>query len=56
MLENSIRAARKEVTLTKQLKLSRQDAELFLAALENPSSPHPKLMQAFKNYDKLLGK
>ena len=56
ILENSLKAARREITRTEEFKLARRDAELFLSALENPKAPHPALVQAFKNYEKVFGK
>lgn len=52
MLQNSIKAARRELSEVEKVALSKRDAELFLAALMNPSAPNAALKSAFKDYDK----
>lgn len=54
MLQNSIQAARREMTEIKRLSLSQKDAELFLTALTAPPAPNAALKSAFKNYDKRI--
>ncbi len=52
MLQNSIKAARRELAEVEKIFLSKQDADLFYSALMNPSAPNAALKSAFKDYDK----
>lgn len=52
MLQNSIKAARRELAEVEKISLSRKDAEIFLNALINPPSPNEALRAAFKSYEK----
>ncbi len=56
ILKNSLKAAREEISMLEKFRLSRRDAELFLSSLENPQTPYPALVQAFKDYNKAFGK
>lgn len=55
ILENSLKAARRELSSIQELSLAKRDAEIFLAALENPSGPNPALKKAFQKYDAEYG-
>lgn len=52
MLQNSIKAARRELSEVEKTSLSKRDAELFLSALTNSAAPNAALKSAFKDYDK----
>lgn len=52
MLQNSIKAARKELAEIEKVSLSSRDAEIFFSALLSPHSPPSALKKAFKNYEK----
>jgi uncharacterized protein (DUF1778 family) len=52
MLQNSIKAARRELAEIEKVSLSKRDAELFFSALMNPPAPNAALKAAFKDYDK----
>ncbi len=52
MLQNSIKAARRELAEVEKISLSKRDAELFLSALVNPPNSNAALKAAFKDYDK----
>jgi uncharacterized protein (DUF1778 family) len=52
ILENSLKAARAELSAVDVLKLAKNDAEAFFDALENPKTPHPAIVSAFKSYEK----
>ncbi len=52
MLQNSIKAARKELAEVEKISLTKRDAELFLSALTNPKAPNAALKAAFKDYEK----
>jgi len=52
MLQNSIRAARKELSEVERTSLTERDAHVFFAALTNPPAPNEALKKAFKDYAK----
>lgn len=52
MLQNSLRAARKELSEVERTSLTERDALVFLAALTNPPAPNEALKKAFKDYAK----
>ena len=52
MLQNSIKAARRELAEVDKISLTKRDAELFFSALMNPTTPNGALKSAFKDYDK----
>lgn len=52
MLQNSIKAARRELAEVEKISLTKRDAELFLSALTNPQAPNAPLKAAFKDYEK----
>lgn len=52
MLQNSIKAARREIAEIEKISLSKKDAELFLSALTHAPSPNAALKAAFKDYAK----
>jgi uncharacterized protein (DUF1778 family) len=56
MLQNSIKAARRELAEIDKMSLTKQDAELFFSALLNPIAPNRALKSAFKDYDKQSSK
>jgi len=52
MLQNSIKAARRELAEVEKMSLSKRDADLFFSALTNPAAPNSALKSAFKDYEK----
>jgi uncharacterized protein (DUF1778 family) len=52
MLQNSIKAARRELAEVEKVSLTKRDAELFFSALLNPSAPNGALKSAFRDYEK----
>ena len=56
ILENSLRAARRELAGVEELILAKRDAEIFLSALVNPPKPNAALKKAFTDYEKRFGK
>lgn len=52
ILQNSIKAARRELAEIEKASLSKRDAELFLSALTNAPVANSALKSAFKEYDK----
>lgn len=52
MLQNSIKAARRELAEVEKASLSNLDAERFFSALINPPAPNAALKSAFREYDK----
>lgn len=52
MLQNSIRAARKELAEVERTSLTERDAHIFFSALTNPPRPNEALKKAFKDYEK----
>lgn len=52
ILQNAIRAARKELSEVEKITLTNQDAKLFLSAITNKVTPNEALRKAFKDYDK----
>lgn len=52
MLQNSIRAARKELAEVERTSLTERDAYIFFSALTNPPRPNEALKKAFKDYEK----
>ncbi len=52
MLQNSLRAARKELSEVERTSLTQRDAEVFFSALTNPPAPNEALKKAFKDYEK----
>jgi len=52
ILQNSLRAARKELSEVERTSLTERDAHLFFAALTNPPRPNEALQKAFKDYAK----
>lgn len=52
MLQNSIRAARKELAEVERTSLTDRDALSFFSALTNPPAPNAALKKAFKDYEK----
>lgn len=51
MLQNSIKAARRELIEIERISLTKRDAELFFSALTNPKNPNTALKAAFKDYE-----
>lgn len=51
VLSAAIEKAKKIMEREKALKLSRQDAMLFVDALDEPAKMHAKLSEAFKTYE-----
>ena len=56
MLQNSIKAARRELAEIEVALFSKKDANLFFSALMNPPRPNAALKAAFKSYEKNTGK
>jgi len=56
MLQNSIKAARKELISIESENLSKQDAAIFLTALSKPKPANAALKSAFKSYLKHISK
>ncbi|MCB0412092.1 MAG: DUF1778 domain-containing protein [Bdellovibrionales bacterium] len=52
MLQNSIRAARRELAEVERTGLTERDAHIFFSALTNPPRVNEALKKAFKDYDK----
>lgn len=52
MLQNSIRAARKELAEVERTSLTERDALSFFSALTNRPAPNAALKKAFKDYEK----
>ncbi len=52
MLQNSIKAARRELADIEVASLSRKDALLFLSALTHIQKPNLALKSAYKSYEK----
>lgn len=52
MLQNAIKAARREIAEIEKISLTKRDAELFLSALTSPPAPNTALKAAFKSYAK----
>jgi uncharacterized protein (DUF1778 family) len=52
MLQNAIKAARRELSEIERTSLSRRDAEIFVSALKSPPAPNAALKSAFKDYAK----
>lgn len=52
MLENSIRAAHRELAEFDRLRLSVRDASAFYNALHDPPAPNRALKEAFTDYKK----
>jgi len=52
MLQNSIKAARRELSELEKSSLSKKDAQTFFAALQSPSAPNAALRAAFVDYNK----
>lgn len=56
MLQNALKAARRELAEIERITLSKKEATLFASALLNPPPPNAALKAAFKTYDKQLRK
>lgn len=56
MLQNAIKAARRELAEVERYSLSDRDASTFLSALSAPPAPNAALKSAFKDYSKLFRK
>lgn len=54
VLEAAADRAREILETQRQIKLSRQDAELFFGALENPPAPNAALKSARQAYQDLI--
>ncbi len=52
MLQNSLKAARRELAEIEKISLTQSDAQLFLSTLVTPPVPNAALKTAFKNYEK----
>ncbi len=52
VLDHALQAAHRELDEVRNYSLSRKDAEVFMAALENPPMPNAALKSAFLSYDK----
>lgn len=52
MLQNAIRAARKELAEVERLSLTERDVHSFFSALMNPPAPNSALKKAFREYGK----
>jgi len=56
MLQNAIKAARRELAEIERCSLSGRDASIFLAAISAAPAPNAALRSAFKDYSKLSRK
>lgn len=52
MLQNALKAARRELAEVEKISLSKRDASSFFAALESPPAPNAALLGAFQSYAK----
>ncbi len=52
VLEHALQAAHRELDEVRNYSLSLRDAQVFMAALENPPAPNPALKKAFTDYQK----
>ena len=52
MLQNSLKAARRELAEIEVAFFSKKDTSLFFSALMNPLPPNAALKSAFKSYEK----
>jgi uncharacterized protein (DUF1778 family) len=52
VLDHALQAAHRELDEVRNYSLSLRDAQVFMAALENPPAPNAALKQAFTNYQK----
>lgn len=52
VLSSAIEKAQSIMEREESLKLSSQDALLFVEALDNPATVNPKLSKAFRDYEK----
>ena len=52
VLENALRAARRELANIETLALSRDDSQIFLQLLTNPPAPNKALKEIFAEYKK----
>ncbi len=50
VLENALKAARRELASVETLSLTRADSELFLNLLTNPPAPNQAMKDAFAEY------
>lgn len=55
LVQAALEKAETIIEKEKVIYLSRQDAEVFFAALENPPEPNQKLKRAFQNYKNKMG-
>lgn len=56
VLDHALQAAHRELDEVRTYSLSLRDAQVFLAALENPPAPNPALKEAFSSYEKKYSK
>src|SRR5688572_28009006 len=54
MLENALKAARKELAVVSSISLSVRDAERFLSMLANPPEANETLKSAFSEHKKRI--
>ncbi len=52
VLENALKAARRELAAVGTISLSGEDAETFLRLLTNPPAPNKAMKDAFADYNK----
>ena len=50
VLENALKAARRELASVETLALTRQDSEIFLRLLTDPPAPNKAMRDAFAEY------
>ncbi len=51
MVQTALREAERIIEQERVIRLSAQDAEMFIRALENPPSPNAKLKAALKHHE-----
>ncbi len=56
VLDHALQAAHRELDEVRNYSLSVRDAQVFMAALENPPSAPAELKTAFLNYDEKYSK
>lgn len=54
VLENALKAARRELASVETLSLTRKDAEIFLKLLTDPPAPNQVMKDAFTDYNKRI--
>ncbi len=54
VLENALKAARRELASVETLSLTQKDAEVFLRLLTDPPAPNQVMKDAFADYNKRI--